>query len=97
MARTSVYPVLPTGARPGLCRRGHRSAVTAGTREGALERPRLQHAEQLVDVAADEAITVVLHRPDMGRCPERDPGGLTGDMVVSPDETTKPLGQRVDQ
>ena len=40
-------------------------------------------------------MAVVLDRPDMGRRPELDPGGLAGDMVVPANKAPEPLGQRI--
>jgi hypothetical protein len=67
-----------------------------GGRERALEQPRFQHPEQQVDVAADETVTVEIHRPDVGRGPELDARGLARDVIVAADEATEPLGERVD-
>jgi hypothetical protein len=65
-------------------------------RERAPERPRFQHAEQQVDVGADEAVPIVLDRPDVGGRAELDPRGLAGHVVVPADQAAQPLGQRID-
>src|SRR6185437_2282854 len=69
----------------------------AGPVQGSPERTRIQHAEQQVDVGADEAMPVVLDRTDVGGRPKLDARGVTGDVVMSPDEAAQPLRQRIDE
>ena len=63
-----------------------------GAGERTLERASLQHAAQQVDVAADEPVSIVVDRPHVGGGTELDPGGLTGDTIVTADQAAKPFG-----
>jgi hypothetical protein len=68
------------------------------TRAGqrALERPGLEHAEQEIDVAADEPVPVVVDRADVSSDAELKTSRGAADVIMVTDEAAEPFGQRVD-
>jgi hypothetical protein len=64
--------------------------------ERALERPGVKQTKQEVNIGTDEAMPIVIDRPEVGCHAKLDMSGGTGDVVMAADQGAEPLRQRVD-